>query len=50
MIAYPSGHEPDLWHPNPSQSGYRFGLGNTAPTTSAQLGITAAAPVGLTLA
>jgi len=35
MIAYPSGHEPDLWDPNPSQSGYRFALGNTARTTSA---------------
>lgn len=35
MIDYPSGHEPDLWDPNPSQSGYRFAIGNTARATSA---------------
>ena len=34
VIAYPTGQEPDLWDPNPGQSGYRFALGNAALATS----------------
>jgi hypothetical protein len=34
LIAYPTGHEPDLWDPNPGRSGYRFALGKAALATS----------------
>lgn len=29
-LAYPAGHEPDFWDPNPASSAHRFALGNTA--------------------
>lgn len=34
MIAYPPGHEPDHWSPNPGQLSHRFALGSTAGATS----------------
>lgn len=30
MIAYPSGHEPDFWSPDPEERTHRFVLGNTS--------------------
>lgn len=30
MIAYPVGHEPTLWEPNPAETTHRFVLGNTS--------------------
>ncbi|THE07810.1 DUF1643 domain-containing protein [Microbacterium oleivorans] len=30
MIAYPPGHEPDFWSPDPEERTHRFALGNTS--------------------
>mgnify|MGYP003602879667 FL=1 len=30
MIAYPHGHEPDFWSPDPEERKHRFALGNTS--------------------
>lgn len=34
MIAYPAGHEPDLWTPDPEEQTQRFALGWTAATST----------------
>lgn len=34
MIAYPSGHEPDFWEPNPSVIAHRFALGRALNSRS----------------
>lgn len=33
MIAYPVGHEPTIWEPNPGRESHRFVLGNTSHVT-----------------